>query len=908
MTLSGFERIGHRSEKEASILLKLIDQANLAQLFPKVKFLDNPQLIEMLAHSLRQSQNLNKKRGLILLGSTGCGKSTTACYLMGTKMKESRSPYGDTIVELGEQDTEDLPKLGFSLGISETTFAKGYDLRSTTEKKGLGRMEVQVPVKFPPHITRETFNIVDFPGFKDTRGTDFEIVTTYSVDHSIKALEAIDAVGLVISYETVTAVRSSLFIEALIDLSQQFQGCIGNPDLEKRMFIFITKQPSNIKEDNVRERAFELLEGERGNSNSDPLKIELLQFFVRQCDNGRVILLNPTIPLNRIDILNKILESSQPLGALPETTLKGHYKRSLTGLPIKLKFSDTVNEAIQIWTTIVLPQFLETTRNAIKEKKEIVVKAKKEIDIKKKNISDFQVESGKLQEENESNKKMLAVLQLALVKEKTELPPEIIEQIKRDQEEKTISLHQTLEERKRTEETAYSQLDSYNVQVFEEHESLSKLKKRIADAVADIDTKTTGETPKLLHQSVPYKEGANIETVKWVSEEKMNAVRKASMDKGTGDLESEPSDFVLVNRSINDTFTFSQICKIDRNFQLIPTDDEAVAVLNELITGTHTLIPGDGFRIQIESCKVEFDYVKSHKDGKRILYGYKEKHDGKPPYPSLKITHFIPNRSLYISEVKVLRAKIAGWEGEMLDHQKALAEAEAGLRRKQRELDKATDSLRLAELDIENSKAAARVAKISELISVYEKRLAGNEEAKQRNERSVEECKKGIRVLERGIEETKREIDDLKFTRQRWALFIHSQKKQLEHSLEMARFYAEVNQDIQKDDSYNSKMVQIACECKNFVEYYAKIREELEKEIDEVLSQTCSMSRTPDFRTNSPSEKDSVFIPVSSSPVSFTEEMSDMPDFRTNSPSERDSVFYSKSLVLLCHLQNLCQI
>ena len=79
----------------------------------------------------------------------------------------------------------------------------------------------------------------------------------------------------------------------------------------------------------------------------------------------------------------------------------------------------------------------------------------------------------------------------------------------------------------------------------------------------------------------------------------------------------------------------------------------------------------------------------------------------------------------------------------------------------------------------------------------------------------------------------------------------------------MARFYAEVNQDIEKDDGYNSKMVDIAGECKNFVEYYAKIREELEKAIDEVLSETCSMSRTPDFRTNSPSEKDSVFIPVS---------------------------------------------
>ena len=37
-------------------------------------------------------------------------------------------------------------------------------------------------------ITKENFVIVDFPGFEDTRRTNFEIITNFSIDRTLEEL------------------------------------------------------------------------------------------------------------------------------------------------------------------------------------------------------------------------------------------------------------------------------------------------------------------------------------------------------------------------------------------------------------------------------------------------------------------------------------------------------------------------------------------------------------------------------------------------------------------------------------------------------------------------------------------------------------------------------------------------
>ena len=42
------------------------------------------------------------KNIITLLGNTGSGKSTTADYLIGVPLKESRNCYGDKIIEIDQ--------------------------------------------------------------------------------------------------------------------------------------------------------------------------------------------------------------------------------------------------------------------------------------------------------------------------------------------------------------------------------------------------------------------------------------------------------------------------------------------------------------------------------------------------------------------------------------------------------------------------------------------------------------------------------------------------------------------------------------------------------------------------------------------------------------------------------------
>jgi len=62
---------------------------------------------------------------ITLLGNTGSGKSTTADYLIGVPLKESKNCYGDKIIEIDQHqaklqklDVSSIAKIGHSCVLS----------------------------------------------------------------------------------------------------------------------------------------------------------------------------------------------------------------------------------------------------------------------------------------------------------------------------------------------------------------------------------------------------------------------------------------------------------------------------------------------------------------------------------------------------------------------------------------------------------------------------------------------------------------------------------------------------------------------------------------------------------------------------------------------------------------------
>ena len=80
-----------------------------------------------------------------------------------------------------------MPKIGHSLGISETLYAKGYPVEGNQQKNNSFK-KIRTGPKYSNEINKDNFVIVDFPGFEDTRGTNFEIITSFSIDRTLEAL------------------------------------------------------------------------------------------------------------------------------------------------------------------------------------------------------------------------------------------------------------------------------------------------------------------------------------------------------------------------------------------------------------------------------------------------------------------------------------------------------------------------------------------------------------------------------------------------------------------------------------------------------------------------------------------------------------------------------------------------
>ncbi|OMJ70330.1 hypothetical protein SteCoe_31702 [Stentor coeruleus] len=366
-----------------SILLKAVKDANYEELIDKRESIMVQKTIDLLIDSKSYLDKMKDKELIIIIGSTGSGKSTTSCYLLKAPLNRCDSHLGEKIVELNMKKIKDpllqYPKIGQSIGTSETLYAQGYDMIFQSGKKGI--------------------MLCDCPGFRDTRGSEYRLCTNFSIDKAIKQADSIKAIILTIQYNTFLIERGNSALLAFEDLSDLIPAFMDNPNILESIFIIITKVDNipNAKKyfkERINQHIKEANETFEKNFGKNQDEIDIKTQTQTEIENkitkwkkiaylyeiDHIIFVNIMDVRERNQIL-KLLENSSPIE-------KRMFNNNLFTGDMINDFSDNLEISTHTWTEVIIPQFLIALPNQISECENQDKKVKKEINEKENEIKE----------------------------------------------------------------------------------------------------------------------------------------------------------------------------------------------------------------------------------------------------------------------------------------------------------------------------------------------------------------------------------------------------------------------------------------------------------------------------------------------------------------------------------------
>lgn len=303
---------------------------------------------------------MKNKPIIAIYGQTGVGKSTIVNYLMRIPLEVTRGDLNKMVVKVDEDYEGEIKcKIGQCLVLSETLHSKGYSVIEEMIDEGED-CSVQ---------------ICDNPGFGETRGDSFAVVTYLSMDKAIEVCKSINAIVVVVSFNEVSDRSSSqIFINLMRHMFELF------PDLEdtasktfSRFFILVTKCPkgtSKKKEDyislfskNVREFK-KMQEGAAESKFAENIKIfEMLKEVCQE----RLDFVDIEERQEAITLLKKY-------GGTKACISKDEYKGCFNNTKEINKFVSEIDTAAYSWSELIFKSFYEALPESIKRSKKAIKK------------------------------------------------------------------------------------------------------------------------------------------------------------------------------------------------------------------------------------------------------------------------------------------------------------------------------------------------------------------------------------------------------------------------------------------------------------------------------------------------------------------------------------------------------
>jgi hypothetical protein len=630
---------------EESLLAQLMLEANYVNL---VNIQDNviiSRTMGLLEQAFVHIDNMAKKDLVFVMGNTGAGKSTAITHLLGGQLEEFTNKVGEKVVKQKESN-QDYPRIGQSIGTSETLYTQGYLLPNTSNM------------------------IADCPGFNDTRGGNYELCTNISIDYSISKAGNIRSIVIVVPLATFTLDRGNPIIDLIYLVQDKFPSTFDpdKPENNKRIFLLISKQNQVHSEVAAR-----LKDGTRfaqliseGKQQFDEMRskgVELNDLEIQQIRRRNKIweALSQMLAGQQIDFIDwKNLKARERLVKkychTQDALDKSQYVSPMSGEYMQRKFGNVIKMAAYSWNETILGEYFNRIPEAIKNKEN-------ECEKKETEIKEFNTLKQDRLERAESRYKQIEELGQHLQK---------LKDYKGDQND---PIHQTLLNEAAAHENRDLEIEKEAVTNTEKNlkknkESLEEVNKQIEQLDAEI--KKTTETIAALTAQVTPMEMDNHDEVLWDDivdpdkklEMKVYKSSKAREDayKRGYELDSDYDSSKSYNVSVKDYRGKTvNLAFIPRGFKLVPADPAQRT--NFINTNA-----GGGFIAKVDGLKYKIDLKcrPANANGTEVVYGYTMTFD-KKTMPWLRITHTIPNFEYHYATIAVIRSKIIHHEKNLLE-------------------------------------------------------------------------------------------------------------------------------------------------------------------------------------------------------------------------------------------------
>lgn len=223
------------------IMIDIVLHANYGRLVKKAQSLSVLKTMELLKSAFDHIQLMTDQDLIMVLGKTGAGKSTSVNKLAGIPLKEEPGRYGVDVIDVDLEELSgrhpdavtEYAKIGQSLVTSETAYVHAYKIIKQVD--GIEKLN--------------KLRLCDTPGFRDTRGVDYDLSTTLSIEQAIRRANSIKSVVLVVPYDNFSGERANSLVELLVDFESRLPGLFEEEvqknnqlnHISQSVFLLITK-------------------------------------------------------------------------------------------------------------------------------------------------------------------------------------------------------------------------------------------------------------------------------------------------------------------------------------------------------------------------------------------------------------------------------------------------------------------------------------------------------------------------------------------------------------------------------------------------------------------------------------------------------------------------------------------
>ncbi len=657
---------GMKNVTPESILIQSVLDAGYKQVIPKDDAIKNLNTLRILEETFEHVDRLNGKDLIMFLGNTGAGKSTSINYFSGVPLREVKTDHGEMRLIIDEKKRvkkkikpEHCAKIGSSLGVSETVHVQGYPIVKPPKKPEKGDHSLDYPGTL----------LCDTPGFRDTRGTDYQLSAKVSIEQAVRGARNIRAIVLTLPYGSFLNERAIAVVELMKDLEQRVPDILDDTSLNASIFLLITKhsvyecpekgidhilnqlhtEAQNELRNSTNKRSDELTERRR--------RVAIWTLLQRMKNQGRVCFIDATSRMSRANVLRSYMQARQ----IPKVKFSRFLDREDCDgfrLCIQLIANSYLKSIMEPFLTTI-PEEIQKSEQKIKDEEEKICELKKQKIRTKSKIQEVEKYAESLE------------AQLADLKNRTAQSSDKMDaKLKQQWQEIAEKSKQEVTERRQRNIAQYKEdIARQKIWIGKKEKAITKLQVEIAGIEKDIKNRE--------NEIRDWKIGSDDITL-WCyrersTDEKMNLqyLKKDALENATLELRYTTEDEVERRECVTAGEYRGKLTHqvlIERKYRVIPRDEEHKSrFLSGKSAGGYTAIM-KGHKMVIHP-----NYQpNATSDGQKMIYTMLSTWDGEQPLPHGEIVHKMPRHEIY-------SASIVNAQGEIISLTRALSEKRADL-------------------------------------------------------------------------------------------------------------------------------------------------------------------------------------------------------------------------------------